>query len=470
MTIYFHLLSHLVVLQCVIAYSYGGCGYDTGYPVDQGIQLRLNGGESPNVGYVEVFQNGEWGALCDSGISPDSSSTVCQHLGYKDGEIWTKGFGPYEGTYVHKTDDTCLTTESNLNNCGSVEFRREIYNGKYTCLPFQPQVVYCYDTGVRLHRPYNSTIGNVLVYVDGQHRTICSEGFDIDSANVVCRELGFYLGGKVLPSTTYKTDDDLDHGQYSYYCQGTESSLTECERVPQYCAKDDIAVVYCNQGDEEADGVEEEVRITGSGEVQVFLNGIWGNICTDTWDNRDAAVACRESGYTNGRAYDNYLDNELPVWISETYCTGSEPSIKTCQKNLYVGESSCSQPYSKRAMASCFNEPAIEFSIVGGGNSGYIQMRKDGKEGYVCDRYFQYPAEAVAVCKGLGYTTGELIALSTLPGDVNFWITDIYCSPPDLPRLQDCNSGDDSWSYLNPGDDQYESCRTNEKALSVSCS
>lgn len=34
------------------------------------------------------------------------------------------------------------------------------------------------------------------------------------------------------------------------------------------------------------------------GRVEICFNGIWGSICNSIWHGRDAAVACRQLGYS----------------------------------------------------------------------------------------------------------------------------------------------------------------------------
>lgn len=89
-----------------------------------------------------------------------------------------------------------------------------------------------------------------------------------------------------------------------------------------------------------ADGqAEADVRLVGlaaehRGTVEVFHNGMWGTICDDSWNYRDADVVCRMLGYSSSyriyyRAY--FGQGQGPIWIDQIKCPNGAQSLLECE-------------------------------------------------------------------------------------------------------------------------------------------
>ena len=55
---------------------------DTSAPVT--VSVRVQGGNQPYNGRVEVMYNGEWGTICNSGWDINDARAFCRQLGYVD--------------------------------------------------------------------------------------------------------------------------------------------------------------------------------------------------------------------------------------------------------------------------------------------------------------------------------------------------------------------------------------------------
>ena len=81
-------------------------------------KVRLVGGDTLNVGHVEIFILGQWGIVCDNGWDLVDATVVCHELGYlravgaPRSATFGNGSGPSWYSYVG-----CTGTEHNLTEC-----------------------------------------------------------------------------------------------------------------------------------------------------------------------------------------------------------------------------------------------------------------------------------------------------------------------------------------------------------------
>ena len=83
-----------------------------------------------------------------------------------------------------------------------------------------------------------------------------------------------------------------------------------------------------------------DVRLVGGsgpheGRVEVYHYGVWGTVCDDGWDLRDATVVCHQLGYGTavgapGHAAFRFRWIYDPIWYANVNCSGREANLAQC--------------------------------------------------------------------------------------------------------------------------------------------
>ncbi|XP_060573206.1 uncharacterized protein LOC132731106 isoform X2 [Ruditapes philippinarum] len=77
------------------------------------------------------------------------------------------------------------------------------------------------------------------------------------------------------------------------------------------------------------------VRLVGgptssSGRLEVFLNGKWGTVCDDYFNENAAKVACRTLGFSHKGSFAYFGRGSGPILLDNVNCTGAERNLFAC--------------------------------------------------------------------------------------------------------------------------------------------
>ncbi|KAM4543007.1 lysyl oxidase homolog 3B isoform 3-T3 [Odontesthes bonariensis] len=274
-------------------------------------------------GVVEVKYKDGWAQICDLGWTIKNTHVVCGMLGFPHERKVNKNFYKLylerQKNYFYIHSVACAGTEVHLAAC-PLEFSKP--NATKSCTGGMPAVVSCMpgplfmqnsglkkkpktSNNVRLKGGARRGEGRVEVLKDTEWGTVCDDRWNLQSASVVCRELGFGSAKEAL------TGARMGQGMGPIYmnevkCLGHEKSIWNCpfkNTTSENCQHMEDAAVRCNVP---YMGLENSIRITGGrtryeGRVEVLSsdsNGTqsWGLICGENWTTKEAMVACRQMG------------------------------------------------------------------------------------------------------------------------------------------------------------------------------
>uniref|UniRef100_A0A8C2CR82 Lysyl oxidase homolog n=1 Tax=Cyprinus carpio TaxID=7962 RepID=A0A8C2CR82_CYPCA len=383
----------MVIAMVLFGIWLPSCFSQTTSPSQDGkIKFRLAGyPRKHNEGRVEVFYNGEWGTICDDDFTLANAHVLCHHLGFVEALSWSHSakYGPGTGK-IWLDNVMCGGSENSIEKCVSRGW------GNSDCTHQEDAGVVCKDerlpgfadsniieSQVRLKGGAKTGEGRVEVLKESEWGTVCDDHWNLQSASVVCRELGFGTAKEAL------TGAKMGQGMGPIYmnevqCRGDEKSLWDCPHkniTAKDCKHMEDASVICNIP---YMGFEKSIRLTGGrtrleGRVELLLSTgsrvrDWGLVCGDGWTSREAMVVCRQLGLghaSSGLRETWYWDssNVTEMVLSGVKCKGDEMTLTDCQHHSVVSCKRAGAQFSAGVICSdtasdlVLNAPLVEQTV-----------------------------------------------------------------------------------------------------------
>ncbi|KAM6225919.1 scavenger receptor cysteine-rich type 1 protein M130-like [Porphyrio hochstetteri] len=445
--------------QCpVTALGASPCSHDRDAAVicsDSSGALRLVGGGSRCDGRVEIFQRGTWGRVLDDQWDVQEASVVCRQLRCGEAERAYSPPKPERGTGpVGLRGVRCAGHEPNLTLCNTSLPESALAAG----IAEDVGVICWGSRQARLVNGPGRCAGRVEIYYRGSWGTVCDEGWDLPDAAVVCQQLGCGGALEAVGSAGFGSGS----GQIwlgSVSCSGAEAALWDCPAgswgEPDCGHKEDAGVV-CS----EFVALRLENNDSCSGRLQVFYNGTWGSVCSNSMTPQTVSLACKELGCGDAISLDpfpTYGTLPGPAWLDRVECGERHSSFWQCPSAPWHPQS-CTDLRDETHI-TCQDREKIR--AVGGesGCWGRVEVWHHGSWGTVCDDSWDMLDAAVA-CRqlGCGPAVSALGGAAFGKGTGPIWLEQVECRGTE-PSLQHC--------WARPGDSG--SCRHKEDAA-VNCS
>ncbi|NWV78536.1 C163A protein, partial [Dasyornis broadbenti] len=316
--------------------------------------FRLGNSSSGCTGRVEVAVRGTWGSVCATEWDLPDAHVLCRHLGCGpaftvlpggsfgsgDGPVWPDAFGcsgserhPGECPVAVLGKPPCAPGNTATVNC-SEEYEIDFEQNTRSMTTARAgvrhgAVISCSGSRrVRLVGSSGRCTGRVEVYSGGTWRTVCQEGWDLQDAAVVCRELGCGTAVEALSSERFGAGTGLPW-PYIPDCSGTEESLWECGRSVQHeCGHGGGAGAICSE--------QLSVQLVGSqgrchGYLEVSHNGTWHRVCANGTSPGTAGTVCRQLGCGDkGLLSAVPSQHPAPAWLAWVGCEDGARSLWGC--------------------------------------------------------------------------------------------------------------------------------------------
>ncbi|XP_019860164.1 PREDICTED: deleted in malignant brain tumors 1 protein-like [Amphimedon queenslandica] len=375
--------------------------------------VRIVGTTDPLVGRVEVCVDETWGTVCDDYWHNDDARVVCRQLGFSGNEAMalTGLYTDYQKLF-HIIDLNCNGTENSVFNCSHNTIE------EYSCLDYEDTYVQCSvfnasdncsNGDIRLTGGPSQYEGIVEVCYERVWGSICPPAWSRADAQVTCRQLGYTTIGAATSNIYGKSAGPIHFS--NFYCSSSENFLLNCSHGTSSCYNyDNHAGVKC-----EAPCVDGDIRLKGNvkfhnfGRVEICVNGTWGTVCDNEWDNTDARVVCEQLGYSPYGAlarHSYFFERQLPHKLFNVNCTGDEDALLDC--SYQTSGSTCSQSDDSGVICQVrdvtpSNCTDYDVRLVDGEfhNEGKVEICLNDIWGTFCNSL-----DANMICQEVGYSNG----------------------------------------------------------------
>ncbi|KAK3517665.1 hypothetical protein QTP70_015166, partial [Hemibagrus guttatus] len=298
-------------------------------------RVQLSGG-SECQGEVEIYFRQDWRRVLLDSWSLSEASVLCRQLGC--GSVLNYRSSPSTTEHKHMcvTGFSCSGSEAHLGNCSSAQVE------PVNCSSGKQLYITCSDPhSIRLVGSGGDCAGRLEVFHSGSWGTVCDDSWDIEDAQVVCRQLqcGVALSTHIPawfgPGTGSIWLNEVE-------CEGNETSLWNCRF--QLCEEgecghhEDVGVV-CSEF--------KEIRLTEGceGNLEVFYNGTWGNVCHNQMEMEieTADMVCRELNCGRSKLLDSARARveSAPNWLDRVKCRKHDSNLWQCPSSTW-GQNRCS--------------------------------------------------------------------------------------------------------------------------------
>ncbi|KAI4873075.1 hypothetical protein NFI96_026671, partial [Prochilodus magdalenae] len=431
-------------------------------------RVRLSGGRECE-GWVEVYFMQHWRRVLLDSWSEPVAFVVCRQLGC--GSVFSfSSSSPSSPEHSHMcvTSFNCSGSEAHLENCSSAQ--------AVTCSSGEPLSITCSGkfnsahSSIRLVGSGGDCAGRLEVFHSGSWGTVSDDLWDIEDAQVVCKQLqcGVALTAPVPaqfgPGTGPIWLNEVE-------CEGNERSLLNCRF--QMCGEDecghkeDVGVV-CSE--------YKEIRLTEGckGNLEVFYNGTWGNVCVNGMNEETVSLVCQElnCGGSGSEGQAKARVESAPNWLDNLKCRKHDSTLWQCpsspwgQNNCHLNEVAyitcsaeenhlalqnhlkCSSFLSQRhcsvqrqtiiSFMYDVGHPPLRLSDGDGSCSGRLEVYHNAEWGSVCDDLWG-KKDAEVVCRQLGCGPVLSVDGSSVFGAGNgtIWLSRVRCRGNEI-HLWDC--------------------------------